>query len=416
MDSSKKSGTARASIPVMAVIFSFVGALFALPSAGDEREDARHWVGIWGASPDSTGQVFDGETIRQVLRINGSGKRIRVRFSNELGTQDLVIGAAHIAVVQSGASIRPETDRVLTFAGQPTVTIAAGSPALSDPIDIDAPALSSLAVSIFLPSSTGPATAHSFVIESTFISPPGDFTGAATMPIASVSASRFFLTAIYARSESRSMAIVALGDSITEGVGSTFSADRRWPDRLAERLAASRRERAISVVNEGIGGNRVLHDVVGPNAQSRFDRDVLSQPGARFVIFLEGINDIGFAGAVNFVTAEQIIAGYQKIIDRAHSHGLKIFAGTLTPFEGTLIPGYFTPEGELKRETVNTFIRTSGAFDGVIDFEAAIRDPSHPTRMLPAFDSGDHLHPSDAGYQAMANAINLRLFDLDEDR
>jgi len=212
------------------------------------------------------------------------------------------------------------------------------------------------------------------------------------------------------------MAIVALGDSITEGVGSTFSADRRWPDRLAERLAASRRERAISVVNEGIGGNRVLHDVVGPNAQSRFDRDVLSQPGARFVIFLEGINDIGFAGAVNFVTAEQIIAGYQKIIDRAHSHGRKIFAGTLTPFEGTLIPGYFTPEGELKRETVNTFIRTSGAFDGVIDFEAAIRDPSHPTRMLPAFDSGDHLHPSDAGYQAMANAINLRLFDLDEDR
>ena len=415
MDIRKELRTSRASIPVMAVILSFVGVLFALPSAADEREDSQHWVGIWGASPDSTGQVFDGQTIRQVLRINGSGKKIRVRFSNELGTQDLVIGAAHIAVVQSGVSIKPETDRVLTFAGQPTVTIAAGSPALSDAIDIDAPSLSSLAVSIFLPSSTGPATAHNFVIESTFISPPGDFTGAATMPIASFSASRFFLTAIYARSEPQSAAVVTLGDSITEGVGSSFAADHRWPDRLAERFAASRRERAISVVNEGIGGNRVLHDVVGPNAQSRFDRDVLSQPGARFVIFLEGINDIGFAGAVNFVTAEQIIAGYQKIIDRAHSHGLKIFAGTLTPFEGTLIPGYFTPEGELKRETVNTFIRTSGAFDGVIDFEAAVLDPSHPTRMLPAFDSGDHLHPNDAGYQAMANTINLRLFELDED-
>jgi lysophospholipase L1-like esterase len=410
-----KFGTTRVSIPVMAVVFSFASALFALPSAGEESDNSQHWVGIWGASPDSTGQVFDGQTIRQVLRINGSGRQIRVRFSNELGTQDLVIGAAHIAVVQSGVSIRPETDRVLTFAGQPTVTIAAGAPALSDPVDIDAPDLSSLAVSIFLPSSTGPATAHSFVIESTFISPPGDFTGVATMPIASFSASRFFLTAIYARSEPQSAAIVTLGDSITEGVGSSFAADHRWPDRLAERLAAARRDRALSVVNEGVGGNRVLHDVVGPNAQSRFDRDVLSQPGARFVIFLEGINDIGFAGAVNFVTADQIIAGYQKIIDRAHSHGLKIFAGTLTPFEGTLIPGYFTPEGEVKRETVNTFIRTSGAFDGVIDFEAAVRDPTHPTRMLPAFDSGDHLHPNDAGYQAMANAIDLKLFHLDED-
>lgn len=415
MEIRRRFGTARALIPVMAVIFSFVSGVFALPAVGDDREDSEHWVGIWGASPDSTGQVFNGQTIRQVLRINGSGRQVRVRFSNELGTQDLVIGAAHIAVVQSGASVRPETDRVLTFSGQPTVTIAAGSPALSDPVDIDAPALSSLAVSIFLPSSTGPATAHNFVIESTFISPPGDFTGVATMPTGSFSASRFFLTAVYARAEPQSVAIVTLGDSITEGVGSSFAADHRWPDRLAERLAATRRERAISVVNEGIGGNRVLHDVVGPNAQSRFDRDVLSQPGARFVIFLEGINDIGFAGAVNFVTADQIIAGYQKIIDRAHSHGLKIFAGTLTPFEGTLIPGYFTPEGEVKRETVNTFIRTSGAFDGVIDFEAAVRDPSHPTRMLPAFDSGDHLHPSDAGYQAMANAINLRLFDLDED-
>jgi len=415
VDIRKEFWTARASISLIAAIFSLAGALFALPSAGEEREDSQHWVGIWGASPDSTGQVFDGQTIQQILRVNGSNKKIRVRFSNELGTQDLVIGAAHIAVVQTGVSIRPETDRVLSFAGQPTVTIAAGSPALSDPVDIDAPALSSLAVSIYLPSSTGPATAHSFVIESTFISPPGDFTGAATMPIASFSASRFFLTAIYARSQSRSAAVVTLGDSITEGVGSSFAADRRWPDRLAERFAASRRQRDMSVVNEGIGGNRVLHDVVGPNAQSRFDRDVLSQPGSRFVIFLEGINDIGFAGAVNFVTADQIIAGYQKIIDRAHSHGLKIFAGTLTPFEGTLIPGYFTPEGESKRQAVNTFIRTSGAFDGVIDFEAAIRDPAQPTRMLPAFDSGDHLHPNDAGYQAMANAINLRLFDFDED-
>lgn len=413
MNTRKKFGVASLP-PLMAVIFLLAGTVFARPSVGHENENFQHWVGIWGASVDSTGQVFDGQTIRQILRVNGSGKQVRVRFSNELGTQDLVIGAAHIAVVQSGASIIPETDRVLTFAGQPTVTIAAGAPALSDPIDIDVPALTSLAVSIFLPTSTGPATAHSFVIESTFISPPGDFTGTATMPVASFSASRFFLTAIYARSEPESAAIVTLGDSITEGVGSTFGADHRWPDNLAGRLAAARRP--LSVVNAGIGGNRVLHDVVGPNAQSRFDRDVLSEPGTAFVIFLEGINDIGFAGAVNFVTADQIIAGYQKIIDRAHSHGLKIFGCTLTPFENAAIPGYFTPEGEVKRETVNNFIRTSGAFDGVIDFEAAIKDPSDPMRILPAFDSGDHLHPNDAGYVAMVNAIDLRLFDRDDDR
>jgi lysophospholipase L1-like esterase len=417
--------TRQRGLPIVAATFVVAMALgavaFGLPAAARDGDgEDQHWVGTWGASPDSTGVTLNGQTVREVVRISVGSDRVRVRLSNEMGTAPLVVGAVHIAIAGAGAAVQPGTDRVLTFSGQASITSPPGAPALSDPVDIDAPALASLAISIFLPDNTGPATAHALGVQTTFISPPGNFTAAVTLPVATTSLSRFFLSAIYASAATETRAVVTLGDSITDGFNSTVDADRRWPDRLAERLAAVHGDERTSVVNEGISGNRILHDLVGPNALSRFDRDVSAQPGVKFVTLLEGINDLGFPGALGrpaeLVSADDIIDGYRQLIARAHSRGLRIYGATLTPFEGTAFPGYFTAAGETKREAINQFIRTGGEFDAVIDFDAVVRDPAHPTRILPAFDSGDHLHPNDAGYQAMAASIDLRLFDRDEDR
>ena len=383
--------------------------------ANDGDREGVDRVATWAESPDSTGPTFNGQTIREVVRISIGGGRLRVRLSNEMGTVPLTVGAAHVAIAGPGGTIQSGTDRVLTFGGQGSVTLAPSAPALSDPVDMDVPDLTSLAISLFFPMSTGAATTHGTASQTTFISGAGDFTASPAFPVATTSVSRFFLSAIYVVPDSPADAVVTLGDSITDGLFSTVDANRRWPDRLAERLAALHRFKRTSVANAGISGNRVLHDFVGPNAQSRTDRDVLGQPGVRFVTLLEGINDIGFPTLLGLpaqaVSAADIIEGYRQLIARVHSHGLKIYGATLTPFEGTIYPGYFTTDGETKREAINHFIRTSGAFDAVIDFDAAVRDPAHPTRMLPAFDSGDHLHPNDAGYLAMADAINLHLFD-----
>lgn len=389
---------------------------------GVDRGDEKTWVGTWTASPQgleppfvgATPAQFDNQTVRQIVRTSVSGSTLRVRFSNEFGTTPLVIGAARVALQASGAQIVPSTDRVLTFGGRTTVTIPAGAPALSDPVALDVPALSNLVVSIHLPQPTVSRSFHSLGRQTTYISPPGDYTSATVLPVAATTQSWFFLSGITVKAPKRSAAIVTLGDSITDGFASTVDANRRWPNLLAERLQARPQFRHLAVLNHGISGNRTTYDLIGPNALARFDRDVLTAPGARFVIVLEGINNIGIPGAFGLsqqvVTADDIIASYQQLIARAKEHGLKIFGGTLTPFEGTIFPGYFTPEGEAKRQAVNLWIRTSGAFDGVIDFDKAIRDPARPARMLPAYDSGDHLHPNDAGYQAMANAVDLALF------
>jgi lysophospholipase L1-like esterase len=373
------------------------------------------WVGTWAASPAGAGTPtqFDKQTLREIVHTSIGGSRVRVRLSNAFGAQPLVIGAAHVALRSSGSSVA--SDHALTFSGQTSFSIPAGALALSDPVALEVRAASDVAVSIYLPAATPGATAHASAQQTSFVA-PGDLTGAVDLPATAVKITSWpFLAGVDVSGSRKMEAIVAFGDSITDGARSTNDANTRWPDVLAQRLHAK-----FAVLNQGIGGNRVLHDgtgrlaAVGQSALARFDRDVLAQPGVKYVIVLEGINDIGFPGAVGGeseeVTADQIIAGLQQLVERAHERGLRIFGGTLTPFEGTTIPKYYAPEREPKRQAVNQWIRTSKAFDAVIDFEKAVQDPSHPTRILAQYDSGDHLHPSDAGYKAMAGAIDLKLF------
>jgi lysophospholipase L1-like esterase len=286
------------------------------------------------------------------------------------------------------------------------------------------PALSDLAVSIYLPQQTAATTMHAAALQTSYIAAgSGDSTGAVDLPGAATTTSWHFVTSVDVLARGGAT-VVALGDSITDGGNSTVDANLRWPNVLASRLQARRATRQLGVIDEGIIGNRILHptepvfdNLFGPAALARFDRDVLAQAGVAYVIVLLGINDIGHPGssagapASEEVSAEDIEAGLAQLVERAHEHQIKLFGATLTPFENTTLEGFFSPEKEVKRQAVNRWIRTAGKFDAVIDFDAAVRDPSHPARILPAFDSGDHLHPSDAGQQAMGQAIPLRLFD-----
>ena len=387
---------------------------FAAPKDGDQV-----WVATWGASPvaplpgNTTNPGFTNQTVRLIVHTSLGGGEIRVRLSNAFGAESLMIGAAHIALRSMNATTVPGTDRQLTFNGSGSATIPPGALVVSDSVKLDVPALSDLAVSLYLPGPTGQATWHAAALSTNYVSRSGDFTAAADLPVDHTVASWFYLTDVEVKSSKDTFAVIAFGDSITDGTRSTPDTNHRWPNLLAERLA--QRHIKLSVVDEGIAGNRVLHDFVGPNALARFDRDVLTQPGAAYVTVLLGINDIGDISRVltqpglapQPVNAEQIIAGHLQMIARAHQQGLKIVGCTLTPFEGA---AYFSPEGETKREAVNKFIRTGGAYDGVIDFDAVVRDPGQASRFLPAYDSGDHLHPNDAGYKAMADAIDLSLF------
>jgi lysophospholipase L1-like esterase len=378
----------------------------------------QHWVGTWATSPESGTTSFNNQTLRQIVHVSLGGDDIRIRLSNAYGTTSLTIGAAHIALRSTGAQIVPDSERVLTFSGESSITIPPGAIIVSDPVKLAVPALGDLAVSLYLPGNTGPATFHAEGKQTSYISPSGDFTGSIALPTSSTTLSSFFLTNVAVKASNDGRAIVTLGDAITDGTASTPDANHRWPNFLADRLQASHHDQDLGVLDQGISGNRILHDIAGTNALARLDRDVLSQTGVKYVTVLLGINDIGFSGIPGFtdqaVSANDIIAGLTQIIERAHARGLRIYGCTLTPFEGTF-PGYYTPEGEVKRETVNKWIRTSDAYDAVIDFDKAVRDPSHPTRMLAAYDSGDHLHPNDAGYMAMANAIDLSLFSQQEE-
>jgi lysophospholipase L1-like esterase len=408
-----------------AAMIAFAVAALSLSSpvcADDQIGD--HWVATWGASPSSEWPpiTFDNQSVRQIalVTIGGRGQRLRIGLSNELGAEDVIVGAAHIGLATSGGSILPNSDRTLTFSGEESVAIPAGAPVVSDPVDFDLgislPNLSLLAVSLYFPNNTIVEALHPNGWQTSYIT-DRNTTGATNLGnVRATSQSRIFLLRIEVLAAPE--AIVALGDSITDGDGSTPDANSRWPDYLAQSLAKLTCSVCLPttfVVNAGISGNRLLRYGAGPSALARFDRDVLSTPGGRYVILLEGINDIGFdddAGVV--VTADDLIAGYRQLIGRAHSKGLYIYGGTLTPFHGSVYDPFAAPrpDREFLRQAVNGWIRTSGEFDAVIDFDATVRDPAAPVQLLAIYDSGDHIHPSDAGYQAMANAISFGLFGL----
>ncbi len=396
-----------------------------------QRNGGEHWVGTWATAPHTAGFVLPGvqplkdvhnQTIRMIVPASLGGHRARVRFSNAYGKKPLAIGAAHLAVRKEKAAIVPGTDRPLMFGGKPSFTIPPGALVLSDAITVDLPDLSDVAVTVYIPGDAELATVHSTVPYASYVSEPGDFTSAADLAKAATQLSWYWLDGIDVTAPAAAGAIVAFGDSITDGAAAKPDTNGSWPSALAKRLLAQPGPK-MGVLNLGISGNRILHDGAGVSALTRFDADVLGQPGVRTLLVLEGINDIGFpsirgfpgggngenpfaAFAAEEVSADEIIGGLRQIIERAHAHGIKVFGGTLTPYEGAL---YFSPQGETKRQAVNEWIRSGKAFDGVIDFDAAVRDPQHPSKFLPAYQSGDNLHPSNAGYKLMADTVDLSM-------
>jgi lysophospholipase L1-like esterase len=418
-------------------------ALAATTLIGSAHADAtrgtRSPVGTWStavtgpATAPQPATVFEDQTLRQIVHVSVGGNELRVRLSNEYGDEPLVVGEARVARRPRGATgseIAAGTDRRLTFGGLSSFTVPAGSPALSDPVSLRLPALSDLVVSLYLPRRTPATTVHGSAFQTNYVA-AGNVTRSAALAGATETTSWHFLSGVSVESSPPAGAVVALGDSITDGAITTVDANHRWPDFLARRLQADPSLRRLGVLNKGIGGNRLLHDgntrpgtpfagigpLFGDSALSRFDRDVLAQPGARHVVVLLGINDIGqptsIAPPAEAVTVEELISGYRQLIARAQERGLRIYGATITPFQDTTIAGYYSPENDAKRLAVNRWIRTSGEWDGVIDFDRAVRDPDQPLRILPAYDSGDHLHPNDAGMRAMADAIPLRLFRYD---
>jgi lysophospholipase L1-like esterase len=397
------------------------------------RRGADHWVGTWAtavlARPQGTpaggpaggrGQAnalnFSNQTLRQIVHTSIGGNRIRVVLSNAFGTAPLAVGAASIALRQKDAAIVMSSSRALTFSGSPSTPIAAGAIAVSDPVNLALPASTDLAIDIYLPADTAasPLTTHSGALQTSYVSTSGNHSGTPDLPVMTTTLSWFFLSAVEVAAPDQVGAVVTLGDSITDGTLSTPDTNSRWPDQLAKRLmaqAASARTPMMGVLNEGIAGNRVLTEFVGPSALARFDRDVLVPSGVTHVIVLEGINDLGLATQAP-PSAADIIAGYRQLIERAHAHGLRVIGATLLPFEGTNLggfPGYYSAEKEARRQAVNEWIRNATAYDGVIDFDLALRDPGHPSQLLPRYQAVDHLHLNDAGYQAMANSVSLAL-------
>jgi lysophospholipase L1-like esterase len=410
------SGRLRAALPALMLAAGFIG------SAADAA-----WITSWATAPlppsAAMGPIaatpsFDNRTLRQILRLSAGGSALRVRFTNAYGAAPLAIGGARIALIDAAGREIAGSSRTLTFAGAKTATAARAAPLLSDPVTITVPPLARVAISTYLPGKTGPCTCHQVGLDDTEVSAPGDFSAKPFKP-ESVTMTRAFLASVEVDAPAGAATVAILGDSISDGVGSTAKANRRWPDLLAERLAA-RGGAVWGVANQGISGNRVLADGMGDSALARIDRDIFALPGVKAVIVFEGVNDLGmsfgkFEGPMASamaafrgkpIDAAQMIAGYRQIVDRAHALGIKAYGATIA-YKGA---SYWTPQGEAARQEINRFIRTGGAFDGVIDFDKAFGDPADPAKMRDGYHMGDFLHGTDAGYKAAAESIDLGLF------
>jgi len=432
----RQLGLTRAfSLAVLSLLAGLVATAWNAGARASSMPD--HWVGTWataqqlspnvapaGAKPPPqaastrlppspippTPEALKNQTVRMVVRASLGGREVRVQLSNAQGMRPLLIGAAHIARCRGGSSIVGETDHAITFGGRAVVTIPPGAILVSDPVSLPVAQDEDLTVSLFVPDDSGPVTLHPLGLRTTYIA-EGDVTARETLDAATNNRSYFWLSGMDVLTDQQAAAIVAFGDSITDGFSTTPDANRAWPSVLATKLLAGKSPR-WSVLNMGISGNRVLRDGAGTSALARFDRDVLSRPGAKWIILLEGINDISIASIPGVppsehASAEELISGLRLFVDKAHLHGLRIVGATILPWEGVWT---YSQKGEEIRQAVNRWIRTGGAFDHVVDFDAVMRDPAHPTRLRPEFDSGDHVHPNDAGNRAMADAIDLAYF------
>ena len=388
-----------------AVIFYCAQPVVAAP-----QQDG-HWVGTWGTSPQLTEPRnlppppgLTSNTLRQIVQVSIGGEKLRVRFSNAFGTNAVTMSSVHLALSAGGGTIKTNSDQALTFQGERSVMIPAGESMFSDAFDFNLTPLSDLAVTIYFEGTSGNVTGHPGSRSTSYLQ-PGNAVSATDLPTAARTQHWYILNGIDVDAETSSAAVVTLGDSITDGRGSGTDKNDRWPDELAGRLQADKDTANIAVLNEGIGGNCVLHGGLGPTAVSRFERDVLSQSGVRWLILLEGVNDIG--GSHDASVATNLMNAYKTMIGQAHAQQLRVYGGTILPFGGSFYDG---PAHEAAREAVNNWIRNSGKFDAVIDFDAALRDPQNPSHLRQAADSGDHLHPNENGYKMMAEAIDLKLF------
>ena len=426
----------RRATAILGVAALAIGAVTLLPThtaaaASPGTAGSSGWVASWAASPMAPTALisaqaeagFTDQTVRNIVYTSVGGDAFRVRVSNAFGASPLTVGAVSVGLVLTGAQLAPDTSHAVTFDGKTSTSVPAGAEVLSDPVPMTVAPLTELAISLYLPTSTGPATYHQDAQQTGYVASGDHAADPAATAFTTTTSSWYFVDGLTTHAAQTPGTVVAFGDSITDGYQSQAGANARWPNYLARRLQAAFGGRAPAVVDEGISGNRILSPSAcfGVSAETRFARDALSQPGVKDVILLEGINDIGFSGEPDTgcytpdnpgVTAAQIEAGYRELIAMAHAHGVKIFAGTLTPFGGSNAGygGYYgTAHGEDLRQQVNAWISASHAFDAVIDFSAATQDPADPLYLNPPYNSGDNLHPGDLGYEAMANAIPLRL-------
>ncbi|NYF77896.1 SGNH/GDSL hydrolase family protein [Granulicella arctica] len=402
------------SLLCLTVLLSLCLGSFTLAAFAAKQPE--HWVGTWATSPvgvvNKEGDAGStGTTYREIVHVSLGGSSVRIVLTNEFGTAPLTIGAAHIALSAGQDSISLTTANALTFSGNPSITIPAGGVAVSDPVELKLPPLSDLTISLFVPAQPiSQLSVHTYADQTSYTA-PGNVVGERVLEQPTSIYSWPFLKGVDVLVGAESASVVTLGDSITDGALSTRDANARWPDVLAKRLHDNKKTAELGVLNEGIGGNRVLHDVAGPSALARFDRDVLSQAGVKYLVIMESINDIGHAKdpikPYDVVSADDLIAGLDQLAQRAHIHGIRVIGATLTPYVGAK---YASPAGEAMRQAVNQWIRTTKDFDGVIDFDKATRDPANPSVFLPSCDSGDHLHPADGGYKIMGDSIDLNLF------